>query len=290
MKNYYLEESLYEGAGQYLEIKKVLVDKITSHQHLKIFDTFSPTHGRAMTLDGILQVTQDGNLPYHEYIATLPTLVHGNVKRVLVIGASDGGVIRQLFRFKTIEKVVMVEIDEEVTDACRRYLPDVSENAFNDERLDLHFMDGRKYVEKISNTFDLIIVDSTDPIGPGAALFKEDFYEKCALLLGKKGILITQNGVPRFQADELKDSIRFMNKLFSYASCYMGDMFDYPGANMALGFASNYNYINDDVLKNVEILEQKLQKYGQAEKLQHLNAETIIAAFALPNYVKKILT
>lgn len=266
----------------------MLVDKHTDYQHLQIFDTTSPAHGRVMTLDGIVQVSTGGDLTYLEYIATLPVFVHGDVKRVLVIGAGDGGVIRQLFRFKTIEQVTMVEIDREVTFACAQHMPTISHGAFKDSRLDLRFMDARDFVEDCTEEYDLIIVDSTDPIGPGANLFKADFYERCHYLLNHRGILVTQNGVPRFQDQELVDSIKFMGTLFEDATCYLGTMFDYPGAQMAFGFASDFDY-RSWPLGNIVLLEQRLRECGFRNELHHINADTIQAAFALPPYVKRLL-
>ena len=192
-------ETLYDALGQSFRIDKVYFESKTEHQHLMIFH--NAALGRVMVLDGIVQTTEKDEFIYHEMMAHVPLLAHGKARRVLIIGGGDGAMLREVLKHKTVEQVTMVEIDQAVIDMAREYLPNHSQGAFDDARANIVIADGMDFVRDTDLTFDVIISDSTDPIGPGEILFTDDFYGQCKRILNNDGIIATQNGVAFFQLD-----------------------------------------------------------------------------------------
>lgn len=176
LDNHYLE-TLYEGYGQRFRMDKLLHEVRTDHQHLVIFE--NPVMGRVMALDGVIQTTEADEFIYHEMLTHVPILAHGAVKRVLIIGGGDGGMLREVSKHIGIEHITMVEIDGTVVDMCKEFLPNHSKGAYDDPRLNLVIDDGMRFVATTEEKFDVIISDSTDPIGPGEVLFSENFYQAC---------------------------------------------------------------------------------------------------------------
>ena len=156
-----------------IRVKKQLYSKKSYYQEIDVFDTYE--FGRVLVLDGFIMLTEKDEFIYHEMVTAVPMAVNPEIKKVLVIGAGDGGTIRELCRYNTIEKIDMVEIDEQVVNVCKEYLPQTA-CAFDDPRLTLYIEDGLKFVRRKENEYDLIIVDSTDPFGPGEGLFTKEFY------------------------------------------------------------------------------------------------------------------
>jgi len=276
----WVSETLHENAGFATTYRAdaVLYEEDTDHQHLVIFD--NPLFGRMMSLDGATQVTTRDEFIYHEMMTHVPVLAHGHVRKLLIIGGGDGGILREVIRHKAIEKITMVEIDPAVTDFCKAHLPMISAGAFDDPRLDLVFADGAKFVADTPDRFDVIIVDSTDPVGPGAVLFEESFYRNCAAKLNEGGVLVTQNGVPFMQPDELKSSCAKFRRLFRVASCYLATIPTYVGGPMAMGWGTN-----DETLKRqpLDVLEKRFAT--AAFNTRYYTPEVHVAAFALPRYV-----
>ncbi len=205
-------ETLYDGYGQEFRIDELLYEEKTKHQHLLIFDNIR--FGRVMVLDGVVQTTEKDEFIYHEMLAHVPILSHGRVARVLIIGGGDGGLLREVFKHQGVQAITLVELDRQVVDLCRQYFPEHSQGAFADPRLQLVFEDGLKYVQTTAELFDVIIVDSTDPIGPGEVLFSRDFYSTCKRCLLPGGILVTQNGVVFMQRDEALTTAMHLRGLF----------------------------------------------------------------------------
>ena len=170
----WVSETLHDGYQQRFEVSKVLFSEKTEFQDMVIFE--NPKFGRVLVLDGVIQTTEKDEFIYHEMMVHTPLLANGAAKRVLIIGGGDGGCLREALRHPGVEKVTMVEIDPTVVDLSREYLPMHSDGAFDDPRTDLVIADGLKYVAESAEKFDVIIVDSTDPIGPGEVLFTDAFY------------------------------------------------------------------------------------------------------------------
>ena len=271
-------ERLHTGYRQGFEVTRTLHRQKTEFQELVIFDT--PTFGRVLVLDGILQTTEADEYFYHEMLTHPPILAHGAVGDVLIIGGGDGGTLREVLKHRNIRRVTIVEIDADVVENCRRYLPSISKGAFEDRRTELVFADGVAFVAETKDKFDLIIVDSTDPTGPGEALFEERFYADCKAGLKEKGILVTQNGVPFLQGAELATSYRRLKSLFADATFYLTAVPSYVGGFMALGWAST-EAANRRV--PLETLETRFAE--AAIETRYYTPAVHLAAFALPRYI-----
>ncbi len=241
---------------------------------------YTPTFGRVLVLDGIVQTTEADEYFYHEMLAHPPILAHGAVEDVLIIGGGDGGTLEEVLKHKNVRRVTMVEIDADVIDVCRRYLPSISKGAFEDRRTELVFADGVAFVAETKDKFDLIIVDSTDPIGPGEALFEEPFYANCKARLKKKGILVTQNGVPFLQGAELARSHARLKPLFADTTFYLTAVPSYAGGFMALGWASTEPANRQIALETVE-----MRLAEAAIETRYYTPAVQLAAFALPRYI-----
>lgn len=278
----WFEETLHEDISIHLKMGKVLFDSQTDHQHLMIFE--HETLGRIMTLDGVVQTTEKDEFIYHEMLTHLPIYAHGAVRKVLIIGGGDGGVLEEALKHPSIEKVTMVEIDRGVVDLCTQYLPSISNGAFDDPRTDLVIADGRDFVANCKERYDLVIVDSTDPIGPGAVLFTETFYRDCQSCLTAGGILVTQNGVPFVQAEELTSSVSFFRALFKDASCYLATIPTYIGGPLAFGWAT------DDIALRATALSDLKARFDAAPvKTRYYTPDVHQGAFALPPYVTELM-
>lgn len=283
----WFDETLYaewrdQGYAQRFWITELIYQEKSEHQDLVIFDT--PMFGRVLALDGIIQTTEKDEFIYHEMIAHVPVFGHGAAKRVLIIGGGDGGVLREVLRHKSVELARMVEIDRSVVDLCREYMPSLSTGAFDDPRCDLVIADGCKYAAETDDRFDVIIIDSTDPLGPGEVLFTEQFYADCRRCMTEGGVLVTQNGVPFTQPEEVTNSAKRLGAVFKDVSFYATVVPTYIGGTMMLGWASD----NPD-LKSVSA--EELQRRFEASGLQtrYYSPDMHKAAFSLPPYVRELM-
>ncbi|PTW51870.1 MULTISPECIES: polyamine aminopropyltransferase [Rhodovulum] len=274
-------ERLHKGYGQALEETEVLYDSQTDHQRLRVFE--NPRFGRVMTLDGVVQVTEADNFIYHEMLTHVPILAHGAAKRVLIIGGGDGGMAREALRHPSVESVTMVEIDAGVVEFCKTYLPGISQGAFDDPRLNLVIDDGAAFMRNTDQKFDVIVVDSTDPIGPGEVLFTDTFYGHAKRALTQDGILVTQNGVPFVQGEELTNSMRAFKALFADWGCYMATVPTYAGGPMAFGWGT------DGPGRTVALDELEARFAAAAIQTDYYTPEIHRAAFALPGYVRRLM-
>jgi len=272
------DEILHHGYSQSFEVTRVLFQEKTEHQDLIIFET--PKFGRVLALDNIVQVTTTDEFIYHEMMTHVPIFGKGNVSDVLIIGGGDGGILREVLRHQSVQKATLVEIDSSVVDLCQMHLPEISNGAFDNRRTHLIIDDGVKFVAETDQRFDVIIVDSTDPLGPGEVLFTENFYAGCHRCLKDGGVLVTQNGVPFFQGHEVTDTFARMGKTFSDNGFYTAVVPSYIGGFMALGWGC------DDVsVKNVSlsILHDRFAKANIATR--YYTPEMHKAAFALPPFI-----
>ena len=274
-------ETLHDDFRQCLREGTVLYDSETAHQRLRVIE--NATFGRVLTLDDVVQTTEGDEFIYHEMMAHVPVLAHGAARRVLIIGGGDGGMAREVLRHPSIEHVTMVEIDAGVVEFSKQYLPSLSAGAFEDARLNLVIADGAAFVRESADTFDVIIADSTDPVGPGEVLFTDSFYGHVKRRLATGGIFVTQNGVPFLQGDELKGTMRAFRALYRDATCYLATIPTYAGGPMAFGWGT------DGAARQVEltVLETRFAAAGIATR--YYTPEVHKAAFALPGYVKVLM-
>lgn len=263
-----------------MKIKEHIYTEKTPLQQLDIFETYE--FGKLMTLDGLVMITEKDEFIYHDMIVHVAMATNLEIKKVLVIGGGDGGTVRELTRYPQIEKIDMVEIDEAVTRACQKYIP-LTASKLEDPRVTLYFEDGIEFVKNKKMEYDLIIVDSTDPIGPGEGLFTVEFYRNCYDLLTEIGILINQNESPYYLANarEMKRANSKIKKIFPICEVYQYNIPTYPSGHWLFGFSSKkFHPVKDYVpTKWVELNIQT----------KYYNPDIHIGAFALPTYVKEML-
>jgi spermidine synthase len=273
-------ETLHDDFRQCLREATLLYDSETEHQRLRVFR--NPTFGRILTLDGVVQVTEGDEFIYHEMMAHVPILAHGAATRVLIVGGGDGGMAREVLKHLGLERVVMVEIDAGVIEFSKQYLPGIGAGAFDDPRLEVVIADGADYMRAEGEAFDVILVDSTDPIGPGVTLFTDTFYGHAKRRLAPGGILVTQNGVPFMQGEELTNTLRAFKALFRDGGCYLTQIPTYVCGPMAMGWGTDGDARN----VSLETLEERFAAAGFETRFY--TPEVHKAAFALPVYVKKL--
>jgi spermidine synthase len=277
MKNRF-DETLYHAYRQVFDVDEVYFEQKTEHQHLIIFH--NAQFGRVMALDGVVQTTEADEFIYHEMLAHVPILAHGGVRRVLIIGGGDGGLLREVARHRALEQITMVEIDPSVTEMSRQYLPNHSQGAFDDPRLRLVFDDGAKFVASDDGQYDVVIVDSTDPVGPGEVLFERPFYRDCKSRLTPGGVIVTQNGVAFMQLDEAIATAKSFSGLFADWHFYMAAVPTYFGGNMAFGWGSD-----NAALRQVPVATIGERYRSAGIKTRYYNPGVHTGAFALPQFV-----
>lgn len=278
--DWWFTENHTENVKFSIKIDKAVYSSESRYQRIDIFDTYE--FGRILTLDGFLMLTEKDEFIYHEMITHIPMAVNPDIKKVLVIGAGDGGTIRELTRYLTIEHIDMVEIDEEVVKASKEYLP-FTACSLEDERVHIHYADGLKYVRSSENEYDLIIVDSTDPFGPGESLFTKEFYGNCYKALKENGILINQHESPYYRQDAkaMRNAHEKISSTFPISEVYQMHIPTYPSGHWLFGFASKSLHptlnVDYDAWNRLNI------------DTKYYNTDIHRGAFMLPNYVKNEL-
>lgn len=262
-----------------IKVDKQLYSGESEFQRIDVFS--SKEFGKFFTLDGLMMVTEKDEFIYHDMITHIPMATNPNIKKVLVIGAGDGGTVRELTRYKTIDRIDMVEIDKLVVDVCREYLPQTA-SKLDDPRVNLYFEDGLKFVRTKHDEYDLIIVDSTDPFGPGEGLFTKEFYGNCFKALKEDGILVNQHESPYYAsyANSMKRAHKRIKEFFPICRVYQAHIPTYPSGHWLFGFASKkYDPLDID--------ENAWNNLGIDTK--YYNTELHKGCFAIPNYVKELL-
>ena len=281
----WIDETLYPDWGQRFRVKRELAHVQSAFQDIQIFE--SHTHGRVMVLDGCIQITERDEFIYQEMLAHVPLLEHGRARQVLIIGAGDGGVLRRALMHANVERATLVEIDGEVIRLSREFLPSIGGGAWTDPRAQIIVGDGIAYVrDAASESFDVIIVDSTDPAGVGEVLFSDAFYADCARILTARGVIVNQCGVPFMQADELRDTSARRRRVFPHVSAYTAAVPTYVGGLMALGFASKDA---SGKRQTVQAITARAQAAGIAGTGDYWTPEIHVASFQLPPYIARCL-
>ncbi|MEA4972212.1 Polyamine aminopropyltransferase [bioreactor metagenome] len=263
-----------------IKLKSQLHNEQSDYQNISVFDSLE--FGRFLTLDGVMMLTERDEFIYHEMITHVPMAVQPDIKNVLVIGAGDGGAARELTKYKSIEHIDIVEIDERVVEVCKEYLPQTA-CGFEDERITLHFKDGLKFIRHVENEYDLIIVDSTDPSGPGEVLFTKEFYGNCYKALTQNGIMVNQHESPFYKEDAkaMKDAHRRISGVFEVCRVYQAHIPTYPSGHWLFGFASKgLHPVKDIQVDSWNALGLKTKYY---------NTNLHKGSFYLPSYVEEVL-
>jgi spermidine synthase len=211
----------------------------------------------------------------------VPIFAHGNAKEVLVIGGGDCGIAEEVLKHKSVARLTQVEIDESVVEFSKEHFPEFTTPVFADPRFESVIADGMVYVAETDRRFDVIIVDSTDPHGPGAVLFTREFYAACKRCMAPGGVMVTQNGVPFFQPDELVSSVGHFAALYADAACYIAAIPTYVGGHMAMGWAADNAALRQVPL---ETLAARYQAAGSFAT-KYWTPEVHKAAFALPRFI-----
>lgn len=263
-----------------IKIDKQLFSEQSEFQRIDIFE--SQEFGKVLALDGYLMLTEKDEYIYHEMIVHVPMCVNPNAKRVLVIGGGDGGAVRELVKYKSIEKIDLVEIDEQVVEACRLFLPQTA-SGLDDSRVAFHYEDGLKFIRHVEDEYDLIIVDSTDPFGPGEGLFTKEFYGNCYKALHEGGIMVNQHESPFYQEDAyaMQRAHKRICHSFPISRVYQAHIPTYPSGHWLFGFAAK----NRHPVKDVDWQAWKDLRI----RCRYYNCHLHAGSFALPNYVEELL-
>jgi spermidine synthase len=281
----WIAERLFDELGFRMsyEVERVLFEDRTDHQHLVLFE--HKFFGKMLMLDGATQITSADEYVYQEMMSHVPLFAHGAATDVLIVGGGDCGIAEEVLKHKTVEQLVQVEIDASVVEFAKQHYPEFTTPVFADARFESVIADGARFVAETERRFDAIIVDSTDPQGPGAVLFTRDFYENCRRCLKPGGVLVTQNGVPFLQATELQTSIRHFRELFADASCYLASVPTYVGGHMAMGFATD-----DAGLRRTpaSVLAERYAAAG-AFPTRYWAPGLQVGAFALPRFIAELV-
>lgn len=265
--------------GLSIEIEKQLCSEQSDYQLIEIFE--SREFGRFLALDGFMMCTEKDEFIYHEMMVHVPMGVNPEAERVLVIGGGDGGAVRELCRYDHVAHIDLVEIDGRVIDLCEQYLPSIS-CSLRDPRVHIHVQDGLRFVRSREDEYDLILVDSTDPFGPGEGLFTREFYGHCYKALHKDGIMVNQNESP-FYEDDAKAMQRAHQRIaatFPVCKLYQAHIPSYPSGHWMFGFASKG-------LHPIKDLQSTAWK-ALGLKTRYYNINLHRASFALPTFVQEL--
>jgi spermidine synthase len=281
----WIPETLFDELGFRMtyEVERVLYETQTEHQHLVLFE--HKYFGKMLMLDGAIQITKRDEFIYQEMMSHVPIFAHGKAKEVLIIGGGDCGIAEEVLKHRSVERLTQVEIDASVIEFSKEHFPEFTKPVFADKRFESVIDDGMKFVARTDRSFDVIIVDSTDPQGPGKVLFSERFYTACKRCLAKGGVMVTQNGVPIFQPGELKSSVKKFRKLFADGACYVAAIPTYIGGHMAMGWATDDARLRGTPVATIAARYRKAGGF----RTKYWTPEVHRAAFALPRFIADLL-
>jgi spermidine synthase len=275
----WFEETLHDDVRVSFRADAVLHEEKSAHQHLALIR--NPTFGEVLLLDEVTQVTARDEFIYHEMLAHVPLCAHGAAREVLIVGGGDGGLAEEVLKHPGVARVTLVEIDRAVVDFAKEHFAAMNRAAFADARLDVVIADGRAFAAETDRRFDVVLVDSTDPIGPGAVLFTADFYRDLARCLNAGGVVATQNGVPFLQPREFQMGLGNLKRVFADATAYVIAVPTYFGGHMTLGFAGT-----PAPRPELDTLERRFADLGLDTR--YYTPEVHQAAFALPRFIRDL--
>jgi spermidine synthase len=269
-----LEIKEYHGKdfGLFFEPTSILYDKKSNYQRITVIETESV--GKVLLIDGLVMFSEIDEYFYHEMIVHPAMVSHPNPKKILVIGGGDGGTVRELLKYP-VEEIYLVEIDPEVIDVSKKFFPKISE-ALSSKKVKIINTDGADFLRKTKEFFDIIISDSSDPIGPSLSLFTEEFIDTVISHLPKSGVYISQSGSPVFQREHFKKFFNIVKRKFPISKVYLAPVITYPGTIWSFTVGSMETDISE-------------LKRTPPEGLKFYNSEIHHFAFCLPNFVKEII-
>lgn len=272
----WVEEKFSDFLGLKFKVENVLFSGKSEFQTVDVVETKG--HGKMLLNDGLIMVTERDEFAYHDMITHVPLFVHPEPKNVLVIGGGDGGTAREVLRHASVEKCTMVEIDAMVVDACRAHIPQTAKD-LDHPKMNLIIGDGVEFVKNTLDKFDVIIVDSTDPIGPAQPLFGKEFYQDVYNCLADDGIVVSQGESSWYALDIQQSLLSVLNQVFTQSYLYSFSNLTYPGGLWSFTFATKKHHpIND--FNQQRVIDSGLE-------FDYYNHQLHSAAFALPSFVKK---
>lgn len=283
----YFKEKLHHGYAQAMELSgPALAEEKSKYQRIRIFD--SVANGRVLVLDDIVQLTTRDESAYAEMLTHLPALEHGAVRRVMIVGGGDLSIADEALKHKSVKEVVLVDIDGRVVELCRELFGDINAKAFTDKRLKIEIADAFEYLGRPTSKgrFDLIVADRPDPVGPGKALFGETFYDRVKAALATGGFATFQTGVPFYQPQEITDALAQLRASFPQCGLYLTVVPTYIGGFMALSWAGKGKRLGTPAG-----LKRARAAFARAKlKTDYYNPDIHAAAFALPEWIRKLTT
>ncbi|WP_332634603.1 spermidine synthase [Halalkalibacter flavus] len=270
MELWYTEKQT-EHFGITAKIKQTHHTEQTDFQKLDMIET--EEFGNMLVLDGMVMTTEKDEFVYHEMVAHVPLFTHPNPKNVLVVGGGDGGVIREILKHPSVEKATLVEIDGKVIEYSKKYLPTIA-GALDDSRVDVQVDDGFMHIAKSENEYDVIMVDSTEPVGPAVKLFEKGFYEGISKALKEDGIFVAQTDNPWFHSELITKVFRDVKEIFPITRLYTANIPTYPSGLWTFTIAS----------KKYDPLEVKDSRFHDIET-KYYTKDLHKAAFSLPKFV-----
>lgn len=270
----WLTEDEKENLKLSYRIKEVLFEETSPYQHVMVLDSYD--FGRMLVLDGIVQTTTLDGFIYNEMITHMPLSVHPAPRHVLIIGGGDCGAAQEAVKYDSVEQIDLVEIDEAVVRACKQYMPEISGGPDSDARIHFHYCDGVKFAKSERNKYDIVIVDSSDPIGPAVQLFETGFYQSLFDILKEDGLMVCQSQSPIFHRDVTAQSYKRIRGLFPHVRMYTAVVPTYPGGLWSFTIGSKR-----EIPAPEQIRFDKPAKY--------VNERVLQSAFALPVFVEQLL-
>ena len=263
-----------------IRVDRHLFSKKSDYQQIDIFET--PAFGRVLALDGSVMLTERDEFIYDEMITHVPMAVHPHIKDILVIGAGDGGVVKELCRYHQVERIDLVEMDPEVLEACQAYLPE-NASRLNDDRVHIFYDNALRFIRRCTACYDLIIVDSNDPFGPSEGYFTREFYGICYNALRDDGIMVNQQGSPFFShdAEAMQRSHQRIASTFPISRVYQAHIPTYAAGYWLFGFASKKYHPIDD-------LDAK-RWLGYHFRTDYYTPKLHVGAFYLPAFLERML-
>lgn len=278
----YLVEGHNDQSGYFFRSQQVVYETQTKYQKLEIHEI--DYYGKILRLDDIFQTSERDEFLYHEPLIHVPGIALGGPKRGLVIGGGDGGAIEEMLKYNSVQEVVMVEIDEEVVNAARKFLPNISNNAFDDPRLDLRFEDGINYVKTANRPFDQVMLDLTDCFGPSLELYTQEFYQSVHKILNPNGALSLHIESPYTRPITFNRLYATLQSVFKYVRIMLNYV---PVYGASWGYAVASDNIDPLQISKQSIVE-RIDSLG-LHSLQFYNPETHFALMAMPNFVKDLI-
>ncbi len=269
---------LHRGrAGLTLKVSQVLYSEVSDFQRIDVLDT--EEFGKTLVLYGSIMITEKDEFVYHEMIAHVPLFVHPKPERVLVVGGGDGGTIREVIKHRSVQQATLVEIDRQVVEVSKRFFPQVA-SGFEDPRVRIQYDDGARFLVDTGEQFDIILADTSDPIGPAEVLFQQPFYQTAYDRLADDGIFVAQSESPWFHQDSVVKIYRNLREVFPIVRMYLAHIPTYPSALWSFAFCS----------KKYDPLTDFDPRRANEFAGRYYNAEIHNASFALPQYVKGLVT